>query len=412
MRLKTWEFVILVLAIISVTIFALTRTVGARSASRDGRVKRIARPGVAFWREPIDVEVRIDARDLPTCADEGDVSPVQAALVLDQSGSMSGAPIQEARYAASDFVDLMDLQEERDLVAVISFDDGAYLRQSFTYDRSDAVQAIQAISAGGGTDIAAGLTEATQELSEQAVTTDTRQVIILLSDGKSNPSAAISAADTAKGMGVWIAAIALGSADQETLAQIASSRDAYYETSDPTALMDIYSDIAAGIVGTVATDITVEEYYNDQKFDLSGGLYRALQTSNQINWTLPFMGARGRSVGYLLRPKSLGWYSVSTTPGQVSLLDCNEQPISQATPTGPRVLVIFPVWVLVPAPFVALLWLLYRIIQALKPEPVASTVAPSRRDDVVRGKPMKKEKKKETGANITHGQPPPKPPKR
>ncbi len=407
MRLKTWEIVLLVLAAISVAIFGLARTVGARASNREDMVTRIARPGVAFWGEAVDVELRIDADRLPTCADAGDVSPVQAALVIDQSGSMSGSPIQEARNAASDFVDLMNLQEERDLVAVVSFDNVAYLQQSLTYERNRAVQAIQGIRDGGGTDIAAGLVEATQELSRQAVTTDTRQVIILLSDGNSNPSSAIAAADTAKARGIWIFTIGLGSADHVTLAQIASGEDAYYEASDPTALLGIYSDIAAGIVGTVATDIAVEEYFNDQRFSLTGSLYRAAQSANQINWNLPFMGARGRSVGYLLQPHGIGLHQVSTTPGQMSLVDCNGQSMSQATPTGPRVLVIFPLWLLFSAPALALLWLLARIIQALMPQPTAPVSAPGRRADVLPGKPPKKREAKKPGSDITHGRPKP-----
>jgi uncharacterized protein YegL len=375
-------------------------------------VKRIVRPAVAFWPEKIDVEIRVDGSNLPTCADTGDVSPVDVALVIDQSGSMSGRPIREARNAASDFVDLMNLREDHDAVAVISFSGAASVPQSFTYNRGDAVSAIQGIMDGGGTDIAAGVTAATQEISAQDVTTQTRQVIILLSDGQSDPSAAIAAADAAKAQGIWLFTIALGSADTTTLSQMASSLDAYYETANPDALMGIYNDIAAGIVGTVATDVEISEYYNDEKFEQVGNLYRTIQATNPIQWNLPFMGARGRSVGYFLRPNNLGLYQVSTSPGQMSLIDCNEQPVTQKTPIGPRVLVIFPIWLLVPAPFLALLWVLYRIIQALKPAPVAPVTAPGRRENTVMNKkPVKKKRSEKTGATIQHGKPKPKKPK-
>ena len=289
------------------------------------------------------------------------------------------------------------------MAAVISFNSAAYLQQPFTYERNRAVQAIQDIREGGNTDIAAGLAEATQELARQVTTPGTRQVIILLSDGKSDSSSAIAAADAAKASGIWIFTIALGGADRATLAQIASGEDAYYEADDPTALLDIYSDIAAGIVGTVATDIAVEEYFNDQRFELVGNLYRAAQSANQINWNLPFMGARGRSVGYLLRPRSLGWHQVSTTPGQMSLVDCSGQAVSQATPVGPRVLVIFPLWLLFPAPALALLWLLARIIQALMPQPSVPVTAPGRRSGEIQVKKPEKKKPTKTGADITHG---------
>lgn len=407
MRLKPWELALLIVAAFCVAIFVLARTVGARATSREGIVSRVARPGVAFWPETVEVDVRIDARTLPTCADAGDVSPVQVALVIDQSGSMSGAPLAEARNAASDFVDLMDLQKGRDAVAVISFSDQAYLQQKFTYDRGDAISAIQGIGELGGTDIAAGLMIATQEIARQSVTTDTRQVIILLSDGNNNngPDPVIAAADTAKAQGIWLFTIALGGADTATLSQIASSPEAYYETTDPAALMEIYSDIAAGIVGTVATDIAVTEYYNDERFDRVGNLYRATSVANPIQWNAPFMGARGRSMGYFLRPRSLGIFQVSTTPGQMSLVDCNGQIVTQTTPTGPRVLVLFPVWLLFPVPALALLWLLYRILQALKPASTGPVTAPGMRTGSAPGRKAEKKSEKKTGASIEHGQP-------
>jgi hypothetical protein len=254
------------------------------------------------------------------------------------------------------------------------------------------------------------LSAATEEIRTQDVTTQTRRVIVLLSDGRSDPTAAIAAADAAKAQDILIFAVALGSADTATLSQIASSMDAYYETTDPQALMDIYSDIAAGIVGTVATDIEITESFNDQDFGQVGELYRTTQSTNPIQWSLPFMGARGRSVGYFLRPQGLGIPKVSLSPGQMSLVDCNGQAVSQATPVGPRVLVLFPVWLLFPAPFLALLWLFYRVVQALRPEPAAPVAAPGRRKGSTRGKPVKKKKPKKSGASIEHGRARPKPP--
>ena len=405
MRLKPWEMILLVIAAICVAVFIIARTIGARATSREGIVSRVARPGVAFWPEPIEVDVRIDARTLPTCADTGDVSPVQAALVIDRSGSMAGTPMVEARNAASDFVDLMDLQEDRDAVAVVAFDSQAYVRQAFTHDRGSAISAIQGLQAGGGTDIAAGLNAATQQIARQTVLTNTRQVIVLLSDGQSDPGSAIAAADAAKARGIWIFTIALGSADIATLSQIASSTDAAYATTDPTALMGIYSDIAAGIVGTVATDIAVTEYYNDARFEQVGSLYRttSLSVTNPIQWNAPFMGARGRSMGYFLRPHRMGIFPVSTTSGQMSLVDCNGQAISQGTPAGPNVLVLFPVWLLLPTPLLALLWLFYRVIQALKPTPTGPVIAPHMRTGNTTGKKVDKKPAKKTGATIEHG---------
>ncbi len=380
MRLRAWEIILLVLAILSVTFLIIARTVGSQAASRTDAVTRVIHPGIVFWGEVVDVEVRIEANSLPTCPAVGKVEPIYVALVIDRSGSMSGLPIAEARNAASDFVDLMNLVEDGtgDAVTVVVFDDDAELVEPFSFERYQAAQSIQNIRDGGGTNIAAGLILASEQFANKVLPVNARPIIILLSDGQSDPNAAIVAADQAKSQNIHLATIALGDADRDTLARIASSEADYYEATDPTTLLDIYSEIAEGLVGSVATNVILEEYYDDAHFELAGGLYRAQKdrdSSGQIIWQLPFVGQKGRSVGYFLEPTMLGWYRVSPTPGQMSLTDCNGQPLMQVTPIGPRVLVLFPVWLLYIAPILALLWFLYRLIKWLrraKPKPVVT----------------------------------------
>lgn len=406
MRVKTWEIALIGLAAVCLAILLVARTLGASASTREGVVTRTARPGVAFWREPVDVELRVDSSGLPTCAAAADVTPIYAALVIDRSGSMSGQPLQEARNAASDFVDLMNLVQDGDAVAVVSFSDSARLDRGFNFDRGRSVRAIQGIPDGGGTDIASGLALAAQQFGLNPPPVDARPVIILLSDGQSDANAAMIAADQAKAQGIRVVTIALGGADRTLLAQLASSPGDFYETSDPASLLNIYGDIAAGLVGSAATDLEITEYYNDARFDLVSSLYRAQENGNQITWQAPFVGKRGRSVGYVLQPSALGWHQVSPTPGQMSLVDCNGQPVSQVTPTGPRVLVLFPVWLLYIFPVLAGLWLLYRALQALLRRPqAASFAAPGRREDMAPKAAVTKEDRKPAGSEVTHGRP-------
>lgn len=407
MRLRSWEIIILLVASVCLIVFFAARTLGASTTNREGIVTRTARPAIAFWREPVDVEVRVNSSGLPTCATAADVSPIYAALVIDRSGSMDGPPLEEARNAASDFVDLMNLIKEGDQVAVVSFDDTATLDRQFNFDRAQSIRAIQQIpDGGGGTNIASGLLLATQQFALNPPPTNARQVIILLSDGQSDASAAMTAADQAKSQGIRVVTVALGGADQSVLAALASSSGDFYATSDPASLLNIYGNIAEGLVGSAATDLEILEYYNAGQFNLISSLYRAQQTGNQITWQAPFVGQRGRSLGYLLQPTALGWHQVSPTPGQMSLTDCNGQLVSQATPTGPRVLVLFPVWLLYIFPLLALLWLLYRILRAIRNRPQAQPAgAPGRRDDIPVGPPVKQEATKPSGKDVTHGRP-------
>lgn len=407
MRLQKWEAVLLILAAVSLAILGLAYTVGARATSREGAVSRIARPGVAFWGQRVDVEVRINAGDLPACPTTGDLEPIYAALVIDHSGSMAGIPLQEARNAASDFVQLMNLGKGNDSVSVVMFSDSANLLSSFSYDWGQVVRAIQSIPDGGGTDVAAGLALGAQQFGINPPPTTARKVLILLSDGQSDAAAAIAAGDHAKAQGIRVVTIALGDADRPTLARIASSEADYYETADPGTLLEIYGEIAAGMVGTAATDVTLTETWNDARFNLiDAGLYRAQQTGNQIVWQLPFIGQRGRSVGYFLQPRTPGWLKVSPVAGQLSLTDCNAQPLSQATAQGPRVLVIFPAWFLYIFPALAVLWAIARLVKALRPPPRIEAQRPGPRADLAPvAKPIKKEEKSGSAADVTHGRP-------
>ncbi len=407
MRLKTWEVILLVLAAVCLTVLVAARTIGATATIREGAVTRTARPGVAFWREQVDVELRVDSSGLPTCAAAADISPIYATLVIDRSGSMAGTPLQEALNAASDFVDLMNLVKEGDAVAVVSFSDSAQIDRSFNFDRAQSVRAIQGINGGGGTDIASGLSMAAQQFGLNPPPVGARPVIILLSDGQSDANAARNAADQAKAQGIRVVTIALGGADRALLAQLASSPGDFYETSDPASLLNIYGAIAEGLVGSAATDLQVTEYYNDQRFDLDSSPYRTTaQSGNPIVWQAPFVGQRGRSLGYVLRPNALGWHQVSPTPGQMSLTACDGQIINQTTPAGPRVLVLFPVWLLYIFPLLAGAWLLYRLLKALLHRTEAAPiVAPGKRQDIDPKAPVTKEDKKTSGSDVTHGRP-------
>lgn len=354
----------LILAVLSITVFVLVRTVGSVASEQEGAVSRVARPGAVFWGEPIDVDVRISADALPPCPQPVDVPPIYAVMVLDHSGSMAGGKMNEARNGASDFVDLMDLGLGADKVAVVAFDEQADLIHAFSSNRRAVRLDIERVIEDGGTNIADGLLLAGTQFRGKKTPPGTRLIVILLSDGQSNTGGdPVTAASNLKARGIQVVSIALGGdADPATLRQIASSPGDYYETADPANLLEIYGKIAEGLVGTAATDATLVEYYNDQRFRLNEEhLYRATVSGSQLTWQLPFIGRSGRSAGYFLEPRALGVYSISPTPGQVDLTDCNGQPYTQTTPTGPQVLVLFPVWLLYIFPILTLLWLIWRL---------------------------------------------------
>ena len=107
-------------------------------------------------------------------------------LVIDVSGSMAGASLEEAKAALAGFVDELDGAGLGDRIGLVSFGSSATRAASVGSDPDRVRRAAQKLSAGGGTDMAAGLEAAAGELKGE----DGRCVVVLLTDGMPNSSAA------------------------------------------------------------------------------------------------------------------------------------------------------------------------------------------------------------------------------
>lgn len=77
----------------------------------------------------------------------------------------------------------------------------ARLDQQLTQNGDLVKQAIDALSAGGSTNIAAGINTAQQELTSSRHNPAATPVIVLLSDGRPTIGDALAAAQSAKGAG-------------------------------------------------------------------------------------------------------------------------------------------------------------------------------------------------------------------
>ncbi|MEF8886881.1 MAG: VWA domain-containing protein [Haloarculaceae archaeon] len=111
------------------------------------------------------------------------------ALCIDTSGSMSGAKISQARDGASWVFGLL---EPTDYVSIVAFDSSAEVLLGPVHwgdlDREEAMGQIEALSAGGGTDMYAGLETARDSLTsldhDPGAGEDAVRRLLLLSDGK------------------------------------------------------------------------------------------------------------------------------------------------------------------------------------------------------------------------------------
>jgi len=221
-------------------------------------------------RENVHAEVRFLKNAVP--ADGGDVpfllrlhgslpkedgvrTPIDLALVLDRSGSMRGEPLEAAKMAAHDAVDLL---EDGDRVAIVVYDGlvDVLVPSMRVDDRATLHAAIDRIDLGGSTALHAGWAEGAAQLVDLLDPARTARVV-LLTDGQANQGVVDPheiAADVARmaAHGVATSAIGLGRYfNEDLLARVADAgggRFAHAETPP-----DLEGVMAAELIGIDAT---------------------------------------------------------------------------------------------------------------------------------------------------------------
>lgn len=170
--------------------------------------------------------------------------PISAALVLDASGSMSGAGNAGAKTAANAFVDLMDgLIDE---ASVLWFTQVVTVYQQMTTVKPMLHASIDALPASGATAVWDGIWQGLVELQSNAV--NTKRAVIVLTDGGDNSSVRTPAdvIQLAQTYNLRVFTIGLGSAINATeLQQIALlTGGAYFQTPNANDLQTIFTQIA------------------------------------------------------------------------------------------------------------------------------------------------------------------------
>ena len=117
------------------------------------------------------------------------VPDVSVALVIDVSGSMSGAPLAEAQDACCGFVDVLEEAGVGDRVALVAFGSSGHLCAPLGTRPADVRGAARGLSIAGSTNMASGLSVAWRALGK----VEGRRVIVVLTDGSpDNASAALA----------------------------------------------------------------------------------------------------------------------------------------------------------------------------------------------------------------------------
>ena len=242
--------------------------------------------------------------DCPSAAAGADI-----VLAIDRSYSMQAdGKITATIAAALAFVDAIDLSEDR--VAVVAFNNKATLAQPLTADRSAARLAIEGLSPLGGTNIAAALQLAADELEGANGRADADRVIVLLTDGKDDdPAALLAAAERAKaGIGARLFTIGFGDVDPMVMVRAASSPEDSYHAPDSSALGAIYAEIARRLSATVlARQVEIRDRLPDDMRYIApvAGPPPSL-VGRELVWSLVDLPFGGIELSYAVEPLSLG----------------------------------------------------------------------------------------------------------
>jgi Ca-activated chloride channel homolog len=128
--------------------------------------------------------VRIVAPEAPATTESVVRTPLDIALVIDRSGSMSGQPLETAKECA---VRIVKGLRPDDRISIVTFDDEIKIEQSLVAvgDTKDLEARIRSIQSGDSTDLFGGWEEGAKQLAP-FIKKDRIARVILLSDGQAN----------------------------------------------------------------------------------------------------------------------------------------------------------------------------------------------------------------------------------
>jgi len=232
------------------------------------------------------------AIDEVTRPDDDERAGVSVSLVIDRSGSMTGARIADAKRAASRFVDQLTF-DGGDEAQVIAFDSDVTVVQRWANEAGPLRSAIDGLVAGGST----ALWGATIEAVEQTEPRVGRSVVIVLTDGNDTASSSTleQATNVAQTSGVPVYTIGLGvgsgSALNETPLQnlAAETGGTYFRAPDSDDLATIYRRIQQSITGEYRVVYTTSNTATDG-------------TTRTVELTVERGGATGTGTGSYVAP--------------------------------------------------------------------------------------------------------------
>jgi Ca-activated chloride channel family protein len=189
-------------------------------------------------------------------------APINVALVIDRSGSMSGDKIDNAREAA---INSLDYLNNTDTFALVIYDDEVEVPfpAAPLKDKSAVRQVIRNIETRGSTALFAGVEKAAEEIKKFA-TREKINRIVLISDGQANvgPSTPEELAELGRTLGgqrISVSTIGLGlDYNEDLMFRLAGASDGNHAfVEEPEELAKTFRKEFGELGSVIAQDITV-----------------------------------------------------------------------------------------------------------------------------------------------------------
>ncbi|NNE93608.1 MAG: VWA domain-containing protein, partial [Verrucomicrobiales bacterium] len=228
-----------------------------------GFVTKVDRPLLVKGAGEQKVIIKIDINGVPI-GQKLDRMPLNIALVIDRSGSMTGKKLEQAKQAAEMLVDQLG---PKDIFSLVMYDtdvDVLIGAQPVGTKRDHFKRTIRKINAGGSTALYHGVERGGQQLEEYFGREKINRVI-LLSDGIANvgPSSNREIAQLGQRLArrqISVSTIGLGDNYNENLmTALAEASDAnYYYVADVEELPDVFRRELGELQTIVAREIIIE----------------------------------------------------------------------------------------------------------------------------------------------------------
>lgn len=251
------------LLLIAAICMPVVATAGSSQSTKRSTVDvtaKVANPVMLADEKTINyVRVALTGFDPP---DSPVTPPVNVAIVIDNSSSMGGSKIQQARQAAIAAVDRL---RDRDIVSIVLYNSSVEVLVPATkaVDRDQIKKQIQTIQAGGSTALFAGVSKGAAEvrkfLSDESVNR-----VILLSDGQANigPSSPSELARLGTSLvkeGISVSTLGLGLGyNEDLMSDLASSGSGnHIFVEDASNLIAVFNNEFNDMMSVVATDFKI-----------------------------------------------------------------------------------------------------------------------------------------------------------